>query len=425
MSRTSISKLGGCILGSAAALAACGGDDPDPCEGVEGTCTPILVGASQTDVQEALINAESGSTIGFGAGRFEFTSELSLDVDGVTIRGIGMDRTILSFRNQVDGAQGILVTSDDFTIEDIGLEDSPGDLLKMQGSNGVTIRRVRAEWTGGPSPDNGAYGLYPVQCSNVLMEDSIVIASSDAGFYVGQSDNIIIRNNLATGNVAGIEIENSTRADVHDNEATDNTGGILIFNLPGLDVPNGSGTRVFNNNIHENNHENFAPGGIVGKVPAGTGMAILAAHTVEIFDNVIADHDSVNIGIISYTTVDVFDDPAYDPDPDTIWIHDNTITGTSDNPTGELGALLILGLSEVLTAPIVVPDIVWDGVVPLEKRDPADPDKLRDELNICLRDNGDADFGNLHWPDTTDPEADLDASDHDCELPSLPEVVLE
>jgi parallel beta-helix repeat protein len=425
MTRRSISLVGGCIFGSAVALSACGGDDPDPCEGVEGTCVALTAGASQTEVQEALINVEPGSTIGFGAGRFNFTSDLSLDVDGVTIRGIGMDRTILSFTGQTTGAQGLLVTSDDFTIEDIGLEDSPGDLLKLEGSNGVTIRRVRAEWTGGPSPDNGSYGLYPVQCSNVLMEDSVVIASSDAGFYVGQSDNIIIRNNLATGNVAGIEIENSTRADVYQNEATDNTGGILIFNLPGLDVPNGSGTRVFDNNIHDNNHENFAPGGIVGKVPAGTGMAILAAHTVEVFDNTIADHDSVNIGIISYTTVDIFDDPAYDPDPDTIWIHDNVITGTSDNPTGELGALLILGLSEVLTGPIVVPDIVWDGVVPAAKADAADPNKLQDALNICLSDNGDADFANLHWPDTTEPEADLDASNHACTHAALPEVVLE
>ncbi len=423
MSRIGFVSLSGCLV-SLGALAACG-SDADPCEGVDGTCVAIAGGASQADVQTAFIEAESGTTIAFGAGRYSFTSDLSLDVDGVTIKGQGMDATVLDFSGQTAGAQGILVTSDDFTIEDIGLEDGPADLLKIEGSDGVTIRRVRAEWTGGPSPDNGSYGLYPVQCANVLMEDSVVIASSDAGFYIGQSDNIIIRNNDAHDNVAGIEIENSTNADVFGNEATNNTGGVLVFNLPGLDVHNGSSTRVFDNNIHDNNHANFSPGGIVGKVPPGSGIIILAAHDVEVFDNTIANHDSVSIGIASYTTVEeVLDDPLYDPDPDSIYIHGNTITGVSDNPTGELGALLILALSELPGGFDHVPAIAWDGVVPAAKADPQDPFKLMDELQICIQDNGDADFANMHWPNLEDPIASTDASVHDCTREPLPEVVI-
>jgi len=411
-------------------VAACGGSDdppPDPCIGVTGTCVAIAPGADRAAIQEAMIEIESGATLAFPRGTFHIDGELSLDVDGVTIKGDGMDSTILSFADQTDGAQAVLVTADDFTIEDIGLEDSPGDLLKVEGSNGVTIRRVRAEWTGGPAESNGAYGLYPVQCSNVLIEESQAIGASDAGVYVGQSDNIIVTGNLATANVAGIEIENSTRADVFANEATGNTGGVLVFNLPGLDVSNGAGTRVYENNIHDNNETNFAPAGnIVGKVPTGTGIAILAAHGVEIFDNTIENHLSVNLGIISYTSTDIaFDDPAYDPDPDTIEIHGNTFRGTANNPTGELGALLILGMTEIMAPPVIVPDIVWDGVVPAAKADPADPEKLMDAINICIRDNGDADFANLHWPNTALPEADLDMTDHDCDHPALPEVILE
>lgn len=409
-------------------LGACGSDPPpDPCLGVEGTCVPVEPGAGRADIQELMIEIESGATLAFPRGTFHIDGELSLDVDGVTLKGDGMDTTILSFADQASGAQGMLVTADDFTIQDIGLEDSPGDLLKIEGSNGVTIRRVRAEWTNGPDESNGAYALYPVQCANVLIEDSVAIASSDAGVYVGQSDNIVVTGNLAEYNVAGIEIENSTRADVFGNEAVNNTGGVLVFNLPGLDVANGAGTRVYDNHIHDNNTENFAPAGnIVGKVPTGTGIAILAAHEVEIFDNVVENHASINLGIISYTSTDIaFDDPEYDPDPDTIEIHGNTFRGTSDNPTGELGALLILGMTEIMAPPVIVPDIVWDGVVPAAKADPGDPQKLMDALNICIHDNGDADFANLHWPNTELPEADLDATDHDCDHPALPEVVLE
>jgi len=188
----------------------------------------------QKQVQEALINAKPGAVIELPEGKHDLDRTLSLSVENVTIRGKGMDKTILSFKNQKTGAAGMLVTSNGFTIEDVAIEDPKGDALKVNGANGVTIRRVRAEWTGGPNEKNGSYGMYPVQCTNVLIEDSVAIGASDAGIYVGQSKNIIVRRNRAEGNVAGIEIENSQDADVYQNTSTNNTGGLLAFNLPDL-----------------------------------------------------------------------------------------------------------------------------------------------------------------------------------------------
>jgi len=49
-----------------------------------------------------------------------------LTVDKVTIRGKGMNKTILSFAGQKEGAQGLLVKANDFTIEDVGIEDTAG-----------------------------------------------------------------------------------------------------------------------------------------------------------------------------------------------------------------------------------------------------------------------------------------------------------
>jgi parallel beta-helix repeat protein len=403
----------------AVVLLGCGAEDP--CDGVAGECIGLTAGASSAEVQTALIEIPEGGTVAFGAGTFSFEVDLSLDVDGVTIRGAGADATTLSFKDQTTGAQGVLVTADRFTIHDIALEDSPGDALKILGANGVTIRDVRVEWTGGPSETNGAYGLYPVQCSDVLIEDSIVIGASDAGVYVGQSDNIVVRNNRTELNVAGIEIENSSHADVYGNTATHNTGGILVFNLPDLAVKNGAGTRVFDNELVDNNTENFAPpGNIVGKVPTGTGIALLAAHDVEVFGNTIADHRSINIGVISYIPTDIpVTDASYDQYPTAIHIHDNVLTGTSDMPTGELGALMISAIGEILpNGPFIVPDIAWDGVL-----DPARiPDAPADK--ICIRGNGDADFINLAWPlnDATKPALAMDP--HDCSHAPLPAVEL-
>ena len=151
----------------------------------------------QKALQTELIMASPGDVIEIPAGTHEITRGLSLNVSGVTIRGEGMDQSVLSFRNQVQGAEGLLVNASDFTIEDIAIEDTRGDALKINEGTNIIIRRVRTEWTNGPDEENGAYGIYPVQTTNVLLEESIAIGASDAGIYVGQSNNVIVRNNRA------------------------------------------------------------------------------------------------------------------------------------------------------------------------------------------------------------------------------------
>src|SRR5262249_13551499 len=229
-----------------------------------------------------------GDVIELGEGAFDFTQELTVRTNNVTIRGQGLKKTILSFKNQNQGKQGFLCNRDQFIIEDLTVQDTKGDAIKVEGATGVVFRRVCAQWTGEPKASNGAYGLYPVQCKNVLMEDCEAYGASDAGIYVGQSAAIIVRRCRAERNVAGIEIENSSDADVYDNLATNNTGGLLIFDLPDLQVKNGRRIRAFNNKVIGNNHPNFAaPGTIVATVSPGTGMIVLCTDQVEVFKNEI------------------------------------------------------------------------------------------------------------------------------------------
>ena len=225
------------------------------------------------EIQEALILAEPGDVIRLTAGTFFLQDSLSLDVMGVQIEGEGMDQTILNFSDQQSGAQGLSVTSDNVTLQDFSVQNAKGDAIKVKGVTNIKFLRVKTEWTNGPSSTNGAYGLYPVESKNVLIDGCVAIGASDAGIYVGQSQNIIVRNSRAEFNVAGIEIENSYYADVYNNIATNNTGGILVFDLPGLPQQGGHHVRVFNNRSIGNNTDNFAPeGNIVGEVPRGTGM---------------------------------------------------------------------------------------------------------------------------------------------------------
>ena len=381
-------------------LAACGEQDPP---------APQL--SFEEALQQQLIEAEPGDVIEIPAGVHEMTRSLSLTVSGVTIRGAGMDRSILSFSNQLQGAEGLLVSADDFVIEDLAIEDTTGDALKINESNNVTIRRVRTEWTNGPAESNGAYGIYPVQASNVLIDGAVAIGASDAGIYVGQSNNIIVRNSRAESNVAGIEIENSTFADVYDNVATNNTGGILVFDLPDLPVQGGRNTRVFNNQIVANNTANFAPeGNIVGTVPAGTGLMVLANDSIEVFGNQFTDNASANVMIVSYHITGLpIDDTNYDPFPEQIYLHDNTFSGGGENPDSE--PLLLLQA----TTGQSIPDIVWDGIVV--------PGSEAQQI-LCLANNGEIGFVNLDAANGFAAPS-FDATEHQCSLPSLSEINLQ
>ena len=336
----------------------------------------------EESLQQQLILAQAGDVIEIPAGTHRMTRGLSLSVAGVTIRGEGMDRSVLSFKNQAQGAEGLLINADNFTIEDLAIEDTVGDAIKINESDNVVIRNVRTEWTGGPLTTNGAYGIYPVQSSNILIDGAVAIGASDAGIYVGQSTQIIVRNSRAEYNVAGIEIENSTFADVYDNVATNNTGGILVFDLPNLPVQGGRNTRVFNNQMGNNNVKNFAPAGnIVGEVPTGTGMMVLANDSIEVFGNEFADNDSANVMIVSYfITERPFDDPNYDPFPESIYIHNNSFSGGGASPDSEPLNLLKQATGQD------IPDIVWDGVtVP-----GADGGAV-----LCISNNGEAGYVNL------------------------------
>ena len=345
-----------------AALAALGGcSKPGADASVRAGDLPVDA-AFAKKLQEQLLDAKPGTIVEIPAGRYHLDRGLSLRVNGVTMRGAGMEQTILSFRDQVAGPEGLLAQASDFTIENLTIEDTKGDALKINSGDNITIRGVRVRWTDGPKTSNGAYGLYPVKTTNVLIENSQSFGAADAGIYVGQSKNVVVRGCRAEQNVAGIEIENTIDADVHDNTATANTGGILVFNMPNLSQP-GYGTRVFHNKVDANNLGNFgAKGTAVSSVPAGSGVVVNSNSLVEIFDNDITDHQSANVIISSYFSTGYFNtkgvQPGYDPYPRGIYVHDNRFVGGGDSPDG-------MDLKVLKTAMFGLnghfPDVLWDG----------------------------------------------------------------
>ncbi len=314
----------------------------------------VAAADGQEKLQEALVIADPGDVVELEAGRFLLTDGLSLDTAKVTIRGAGADQTILDFSGQMGAGEGLLVTSDDVILRDFAVENSKGDGIKSKGADRIVYHKLRVEWTGGPKESNGAYGIYPVESRHVLVDNVVVRGASDAGIYVGQSDQIIVRNSLVVENVAGIEIENSFNADVYDNLATKNTGGILVFDLPNLPQMGGHNVRIFENVVVDNMTPNFAPkGNIVANVPTGTGVMVMANRDVHIFDNMLGGNGTANVMIVGYRYP--FEDPKYDPVAKGVFIWGNQHDKAGFDPKFAGGAQIAAALGGAL------PPIFWDG----------------------------------------------------------------
>lgn len=405
------------------------------------TLVRLSVGTDLEDrLRAAIRTAKPGTVIELPAGRYALQDEIAITTSHLVLRGQGMYETILGFENQRAGAEGILGTADQLVFQDFAVENARGDGIRVEGANGVTFDRVRVEWTDGPRTTNGAYGLYPVGCRNVLVQYSVVKGASDAGIYVGQSRGIVVRQNDVQLNVAGIEIENSQDADVYLNVTTKNTGGILVFDLPGLSLK-GMRTRVFSNLVFDNNTPNFAPvGNIVASVPTGTGILIMANRDVEVFGNFIDDHQSISAAVVSHEVLNLpvrapRDYKGYDPYPERIRFHDNQMTRSGFQPSGDLGLFSYIlfkdngGMPSLIYDGILENDVERNTAAPesgklallTEKTDPA-TGALRADRRLCFRNNGDATIGDFN---ELRPPVDRDPARFDCSYPPLPDVVLE
>lgn len=400
-------KLGFIALCAGVILAACKNNAPSAASA-----------AFEKELQEKLINAKDGEVIELPEGTFTLTRSLILDgVNNVTIKGKGKDKTILNFKGQKDGAEGLRITANGTVLEDFAILNAKGDNIKVQDAQGITFRRIKSGWETEGSTLNGSYGVYPVGSTNVLVEDCEVFGSSDAGVYVGQSKNIIVRRNYVHGNVAGIEIENSMDADVYENTSEKNTGGILVFDLPELSVKNGARCRVFNNKIINNNIRNFgAKGTTVAEIPAGTGVILMATNQCEVFGNDIKGNNSISLAVVSYEAIQKpWRDSVYDPFIGGVSVHDNHI----ERGNGTLDISVTFGQFFAAVFGDKVPDIVYDGSVNPAYRN--NDGTIKEEQKICFHNNGNVTFANLDLAGKA-KNMSTDITKMDCSLVALKEV---
>ncbi len=342
------------LVFSCVALSACGGSgsgSASPGDGPSQSTGRVLrIAQSENATRDALnafIDARPGDVIEFACGFYNIDKTLLLTAtEDVTIKGCGINDTVLSFREN-NNPEGILIDSvRGVTIQDMTVADTDGNAFELRSVDHGTLQRVRAFWSSGggrasPTPINasnfreatqvactdpatvdpsalengllgdttspdytvsqksGRYGIYPVNSRNILIDESESIGASDAGIYVGQTNNAIIRNSRAAFNVFGFEIENVQGGEYADNIAECNTGGFLIYDLDNISQY-GERSLMHGNTARMNNTYNFTEGGFVSNVPPGSGMITLAYDRIDVFDNLFEDNNTAGIIHTSY-----------------------------------------------------------------------------------------------------------------------------
>lgn len=242
------------------------------------------------------------------------------------------------------GTDGVIASGNNFEMAFFQVKNFTSNGVLVEGSTGVYLHDMYIENT-------GVYGVYPVRCTDVLIERIEGTLMNDAAIYAGKSENVIIRDTLTYGNVIGIELENTVNGEVYNNVAHDNTIGIFIDLLPQLPSKVSLYTKVYDNMVENNNGENFGkPGTAVSLIPPGTGMLILAADHVEVYNNTFRGNKTGGLAVFNLTIGFSEEEIDVGPNPEYNYAHDNIYENNGYDADPFVKDMLGSGF-----------DIIWDG----------------------------------------------------------------
>jgi len=222
--------------------------------------------------------------------------------------------------------------------------------IQNYSENGVILIRVDYfQIDNGKYINNEEYGIFPILSSHGLIRSNQVSGSDDTGIYIGQSQDVIIKDNYVHDCTVGIEAELSSNITVQNNQAIDNSIGMTAEVLPGLSVTVTTNVQIIDNTFDNNNRANPVtdPTDILSQLPSGSGLLIFGADHVRVRDNNVVRNNSVGIAVVQLSPALASLDPRIDPFPDYNEIIDNEVMENGSNPDPKL-------------VPFPPGDLLWD-----------------------------------------------------------------
>jgi len=335
----------------------------------------IRVHAGQS-IQAAVDAANPGDVVAIGRGTYHEAGR-PCPTDPSHTCGVVVDKDDITILGQTFGPGGVV-------LENPGGQDQ-GLVFAREGASGATCltdatQRIQGAHVRGltvkgfdgegifllcaddwsvescAAHDNAEYGIFPSHCGAGTVVLNVATGSNDTGIYIGQSHDVRVTGNLATGNVSGFEIENCSNVRLDHNVSSGNTGGILSFTLPFLDVPQNVNNRIDHNLVTHNNKPNTCvdPTDEVCGVLSGTGILVLAADQNLVDRNLVLGNDTFGIAVADFCVAQGID-PAtcaslgIQPSSDDARVAFNVVLGNGRHPDPRL-----------ITDDFAV-DLAWDG----------------------------------------------------------------
>jgi parallel beta-helix repeat protein len=254
----------------------------------------LIVVHEGASIQAAVDLADPGSSIYIEPGTY--AQSVTVAKPGISLIGLYGGRgskVIISNPGKAENGITVTAASSGFTLENVTVRGFTENGVRLEGVNGFDLEQVVAQ-------NNGEYGLFPVFSSHGLIADCAAFGHKDTGIYVGQSKDVIIRQNTTVANVNGIEVENSSHVQVINNQSSGNVAGILVVLLPGLNVKVSSDIVIRGNYVHDNNLPNFAvAGNLESFVPTGSGILVVGGDHTVVENNRVWGNQFVGIGVSS------------------------------------------------------------------------------------------------------------------------------
>jgi parallel beta-helix repeat protein len=221
----------------------------------------------------------------------------------------------------------------EFTLSGLTVEHASFSGVFLIGVDGYHL-------TGTRYVDNPVYGPYPVCSHDGLIDFNHVVGggstagpSTDTGIYVGDDDQVTVRDNSVTNYVIGVVVENTINTIVRDNLLQGNTAGVYAAVLANHPRPFTDHVVIEHNQVLHNNLPNPVPADSedeIGGVPTGVGIVNFGADHVVVRDNRVLGNDS--LGVIVLQNFVAGTDARIEPNPDFGQVRGNVILGNGHNP---------------------------------------------------------------------------------------------
>jgi parallel beta-helix repeat protein len=259
----------------AAALVACVGFEIASAEAA-------IVVVSKT-IQAAVDEANPGDIILVPPGTYRETVRVLKD--GVTILGSkGAVIDASGFANGIHvgadifgrGPNGIpvcpAVAVRNFTLIGLTVQNAVSNGIFLSGVDTYTLSH-------GTYLNNGDYGTYPSCSNNGQINFNYAKGGGDTCIYVGNDVEASIIGNVASDCTVGVQIVNSDNVIVRGNVVTGNSTGVPAIVDPFNPRTETSDVLIATNRIDANNRPNTSTEGDLARIPSGAGVLILPPYS--------------------------------------------------------------------------------------------------------------------------------------------------